>query len=220
MTNVFFVTERCPLSLSLAGFLINKGEKCIELLQDRTWIIPSKDAKSLCHATANVLDIINNTQASRMFVHGGSKNVESIILAAALSEKEVFVLDPVELIMISQNLLLGNIHNISTSEQTKQNYLKSESIKNLNDEPTFDIQIKNLPNFPPEQNWFYDYNFYSVIPSSAYAHDNYSLPNYVEEGAAVSLHQRLKAIQICEFFKNEANSSWFDFEKTLSTNMS
>lgn len=39
MVNLFFVTERCPLSLSLAGYLTNEGEKCIEVVEEVTWII-------------------------------------------------------------------------------------------------------------------------------------------------------------------------------------
>lgn len=216
MTNLFFVTERCPLSLSLAGFLINEGEKCIELLEDVTWIIPSADARSLCYSSANVLEIIKNTRASRIFVQAGSKNVEAIILASALSGSKVYVLDAEEFTFISHNLLLESISNISTSGQTEQNFLKSEQIKNSNEKLTSEIKILATSDFPPAKNWFYNHNFYSVIPASAYSHDNYPLPNYVEEGAAVGTHQRLQAVQICEFFKYEANSSWFDFDKKLS----
>lgn len=216
MVNLFFVTERCPLSLSLAGYLTNKGEKCIEVLEEVTWIIPSTDARSLCYSAANVLDIIKNARASRIFVQAGSKNVEAIILASALSGSTVYVLDALEFTFISHNLLLESVSNISTSEQTKQNFLKSEQIKNSNEKLTSEIKMIASSDFPPARNWFYDYNFYSVIPASAYSHDNYLLPNFVEEGAAIGTHQRLQALQICEFFKSEANSSWLDFDKKLS----
>ena len=80
MINLFFANKRCPLSLSLAGYLINNNEKCVEILDDVQWIIPNTDETRLCFAAANVLDLIHNHQAKRIFVQQDSRNFAAVIL--------------------------------------------------------------------------------------------------------------------------------------------
>ena len=63
VVNLFFVKELCPFSFSLAGYFMNIDEKCVEILEDKTWIIPSKDVVILCHAAGNVPDIVKLSHA-------------------------------------------------------------------------------------------------------------------------------------------------------------
>ena len=120
--NLFFVKERCATSLSIAGYLMNRGEKCVEVLEPSTWIIPSKDEASLCFAATNVLTILKNNDARRVFVQGSSRNINAIILASFLTELDVFVIDYTEATINPNLSLLGNIFKFNTSEETKLNF--------------------------------------------------------------------------------------------------
>lgn len=213
--NLFFVKERCPTSLSLAGYLLNRGEKCVEVLDYSTWIIPSKDEVSLCFAATNVIDIIKNNEADRVFVQSGSKNIDAVILASLLSELKLYVIDYREDSINLPLSLLSGISKLYTSQETKLNFLQSGSATNVGEEVIGEDKIFLSPHYPPERNWFQSHNFFSIIPASLYSHNNYSLPNYIEEGTLVSAQQRAQALRVCQFFRNEACSSWKIFEEHI-----
>ena len=215
--NLFFVKERCATSLSIAGYLMNRGEKCVEVLEPSIWIIPSKDETSLCFAATNVIEILKNNDVHRVFVQGSSRNINAIILASFLTELDLFVIDYTEA-SISPNLsLLGNIFKFNAPEETKLNFLHSGSTTKNAKEVIDENKILLSSHYPPEKNWFYSHNFFSIIPATSYSHNNYSLPNYLEEGASVNDQQWTEALKICDFFKKEASSSWKSFEKQIFT---
>lgn len=217
MANIFFVKERCPLSLSLAGFFMNKGDKCVEILEGIQWIIPVKDESSLCYATLSVIDILKNNYAHRVFVHGAYKNIDAVILASIISGLDVIELDPVKTSTSTRGNFLRSTKQVITTVQTYENYVESASITAYNEGPQPEDEIFVSPKFPVKSNWFYNHVFYSVIPKSIYAHDNYELPNYVAEGESIDDRQRVQALQICKFLKAEAKTTWPLFDREITS---
>lgn len=212
MYNIFFVKDRCPLSLSLAGYFMNKGEKCVEILEKTVWIIPSDDERRLCYAAANVIEILKNNHVHRVFVQGGSKNIDAIILASILSALDIYVIDTREGSATIIPSLLDFATQLFTTEQTKMNFLQSESTEDRDEHDTDENEVQIYTHFPPEKNWFYVCNFFSVVPANEYSKNNYALPNYVEPGLIIDPQQRAQALKISQFFKYESCSSWLDFE--------
>ncbi|MDB2460772.1 hypothetical protein N9W92_06130 [Planktomarina temperata] len=203
------------MSLSLAGYLMNWGDRCIELFEDKTWIITADDEASLCFAAASVIDIFKSNQAHRVFVQGEIKNIEAIMLAANLSRLDLYVIGDMNASMISGPLLQSSITKLYPSDETKLNFLQSRSAARIDGEVIHEYQIFSSPKYPPESNWFYHFNFFSINPASAYSHNNYFLPNYVEDGTPIGVEQRAKALEICRFFKSEATSSWINFKNQI-----
>ncbi|MDA9062074.1 hypothetical protein N9K23_01740 [Planktomarina temperata] len=111
--------------------------------------------------------------------------------------------------------ILEAITKLVTPPETQLNYSLSETSANLSEGVMDEDTILVSAHFPPEKNWFYNYNFHSVSPANAYSLDVYALPNYVPEGTSIKVTQRAKASQICRFFKIETESSWNNFEKQI-----
>ena len=215
MANLFFIAERCPLSLSLAGFCLNQGERCFEIVDNKMWIITVKDNRTLCHAAANILDIIDNHRSQRIFVQGASKNIDAVLLASALSGLPVFLMDAADNSLSINSSISNGVAKIYSTDLTKLNFLQSRIESNKKEESVDDNVVLISPSYPPKRDWFHNHTFFTVVPEKKYSHDNYSLPNYVEEGSEVDNQQRVQAIKIQKFYIRESQSSWKSFKQQL-----
>ena len=110
------------MSLGLAGYLMGRDEKCVEVLHDSTWVIPSKDRVNLRFDAANVIELFDNNEAHRLFVQGGSKNIDANILASFLSDLKLLVIDYREALIIPNLSLLSCIFKLNTLDETKLNF--------------------------------------------------------------------------------------------------
>ena len=72
--------------------MLNSKQICREILDDRQFIIPATDEKSRCLGAVNVIDILKNMRATRVFVQGTSKNINTVSLATYLLGLDLFVL--------------------------------------------------------------------------------------------------------------------------------
>jgi hypothetical protein len=215
MANLFFIAERCPLSLSLAGFCLNQGERCVEIVDSTTWVITVKDNSTLCHAAANILDIIDNHRSQRIFVQGTSKNIDAVILASALSGLPVFLVDAADNSLSINSSISNGVTKIYSTDLTKLNFSQSMIELNEEEDPMDDNVVLVSPRYPPKPDWFHNYTFFTIVPEQQYSHDNYSLPNYVVEGSEVDNQQRVQAIKIQKFYVRESQSSWKSFKQQL-----
>lgn len=215
MVNLFFVRERCPLSLSLAGYMMNRGEICIEILDDVQFIINSDNVKGLCYGATNVDTIIKTHKAQRIFIQDDSKNLSAVTLASLLNELDVYLIVTENTPQILQPAMLNTFVKPLFPTRSKQNFSDNgyvnETAKKVTDEES--TLVTSV--FPPRSDWFYDYIYYLVKPENLYSHNNYALPNYVAEGTTIGTQKRAEALQICQFFKNEAGSSWLDFDMVI-----
>ena len=211
MDNLFFVKERCPLSLSIAGYLMNRGETCVEICDETQWIIPANDERDLCYAATNVIDIIRQNEGKRIFVQCQSKNLAAVILASFLSELPVYLVNVDHTSSQGFSYLLKSFTTEIRSECTIKNFKKSELLNKFEKKPLDEEMTLKSSYFPPKSNWFCDYVFFSVIPASSYSLNNYSLPNYLEDGRSASDEQCTQAIQIVNFYETELTSSWKKF---------
>lgn len=212
MVNLFFVRERCPLSLSLAGYLMNKGEICIEILDDVQVIINSDDVTGLCHGAANVDAIIKTHKAQRIFVQDNSKNLSAVTLASLLNGLDVYLVVTENTSQILQPSMLNAFVKPLIPTRSKQNFFNSGYLNETAEKVTDEELTLVTSMFPPKSDWFYEYYYYLVKPDNLYSHNNYSLPNYVAEGTIIGSQKRAEALKICQFFKSEANSTWKIFE--------
>ena len=215
MANLFFIAERCPLSLSLAGFCLNQGERCFEIVDNKMWIINVKDNRTLCHAATNILDIIDNNRSQRIFVQGASKNIDAVLLASALSGLPVFLMDAADNSLSINSSISNGVAKIYSTDLTKLNFLQSRIESNKKEESVDDNVVLVSPRYPPKCDWFHNHTFFTVVPEQKYSHDNYSLPNYVAEGSEVDNQQRVEAIKIQKFYIRESHSSWKLFKQQL-----
>ena len=215
MANLFFIAERCPLSLSLAGFCLNQGERCFEIVDNKMWIITVKDNRTLCHAAANILDIIDNHRSQRIFVQGASKNIDAVLLASALSGLPVFLMDAADNSLSINSSISNGVAKIYSTDLTKLNFSQSRIELNEEEEPMDNNVVLVSPRYPPKRDWFLNHTFFTVVPEKKYSHDNYSLPNYVVEGSEVDNQQRVQAIKIQKFYIRESQSSWKSFKQQL-----
>lgn len=212
MINLFFVKERCPVSLSLAGYLMNKGETCIEIFDDIQFIINSDDVNGLCFGAANVDTIIKIHKAQRIFVQDNSKNLSAVTLASLLNELDVYLVATENTPQILHPSMLNAFVQRLIPTRSKQNFFNSGYVNETKENVTDEELTLVTSMFPPKSDWFYEYVYYLVKPENLYSHNNYILPNYVSEGAIISSQKRAEALKICQFFKCEANSTWKIFE--------
>ena len=215
MTNIFFVEERCPTSLSLAGYLINSQQICREIIDGRQYIIPATDEKSLCFGAVNVIDILKNMCATRVFVQDKSKHIKSVSLATYLLGLDFFILtDEDTWEQLGRDTFAG-FGSLITSSQSADNFEASVSFA-MRDRPikTSD-EILVCKTYPPPPNWFINHSFFTLENSNEYHHDNYFLPNYVSDSKQTDRVDQVDAVQIRDFFARESSSSWAKFKTML-----
>ena len=181
----------------------------------KLWIITVKDNRTLCHAAANILDIIDNHRSQRIFVQGASKNIDAVLLASALSGLPVFLLDAADNSLSINSSISNGVAKIYSTDLTKLNFSQSSIELKKEKEPGDDNVVLVSPHYPPKRDWFHNHTFFSVVPEKKYSHDNYSLPNYVVEDSEVDNQQREQAIKIQKFFIRESYSSWKSFKQQL-----
>lgn len=215
MVNLFFVKERCPLTLSLAGYLMNKGELCFEICEDIQFIINSNDVTSLCFAASNVDTIIETNKAQRIFVQDKSKNLSAVTLGSVLNELPVYLVGAENSHQTFQPPMLGEFVNRVIPTVTTQNFLDSACINELGEKVADEELTLVTSTFPPKNNWFYEYLYFSVDPEHLYSYANFALPNYIPLGNIVDEATRTEAKKVRSFFKLEAQSSWKNFDETI-----
>ena len=215
MTNIFFVKERCPTSLSLAGYLLNSQQICREIVDDRHLIIPAKDEKSLCFGAVNVIDILKNMCATRVFVQGNSKNINAVSLGTYLLGLDLFILSDEGLWETLGRDPLAGFGSLITSSQSVKNYEASVSFVKRSRPITASAKILVCKKYPPPPNWFVNYSYFTLESTNKYHHDNYFLPNYVSDRRQADSIERLDAVQIRDFFTREASSSWVKFKTMI-----
>lgn len=212
MINLFFANRRCPLSLSLAGYLINNNEKCVESLDDVQWIIPGTNETRLCYAAANVLDLINNHQTKRIFVQQNSRNFAAVILGSFLSGTPVFCIDYDAKKSTELSNRFKELAIPISSKQTRGNFISSAFSNCFADENLDERATATLSCFPPTTNWFDNYTILSFVGMNAQTLNNYKLPNFINQGDRITESQSAQAFHIRKFFKLEATSSWKNFQ--------
>ncbi len=215
MVNLFFVKERCPLSLSLAGYFMNKGDMCIEIYDDIQFIINSRDVTSLCFAASNVDAIIKNYKAQRIFVQEESKNLSAVTLGSVLNELPVYLVCAENSHQTFRPPMLGEFVNRVIPTASTQNFLDSACGNELREKVADEELTLVTSTFPPKHDWFYEYLYYSVDPKYLYSYSNFVLPNYIPLGNIVDETTRTEAKKVRSFFKLEAQSSWKIFDKTI-----
>lgn len=212
MTNIFFVKERCPTSLSLAGYLLNSQQICREILDDRQFIIPATDEKSLCFGAVNVIDILKNNCATRVFVQGTSKNIKTVCLSTYLLGLDLFILvDEGSRERLGRDTLAG-FGSLITSSQSVDNFEASVSFVRRNMPKTASDEILVCEKYPPPPNWFVSHTYFTIENIYEYNRDNYFLPNFVSDCRQADSIERVDAVQIRDFFDREASSSWVKFK--------
>ena len=164
MVNLFFVKERCPLSLSLAGYFMNKGDMCIEIYDDIQFIINSRDVTSLCFAASNVDAIIKNYKAQRIFVQEESKNLSAVTLGSVLNELPVYLVCAENSHQTFRPPMLGEFVNRVIPTASTQNFLDSACGNELREKVADEELTLVTSTFPPKHDWFYEYLYYSVDP--------------------------------------------------------
>ena len=215
MVNLFFVKERCPLILSLAGYLMNKGEVCVEIYDDIQFIINSDDVTSLCFSASNVDTLIKSNKAKRIFVRDESKNLSAVTLGSVLNELPVYLVCAKSAHQTFQPPMLGEFLNHVIPTASTQNFLDSACV-NEREENVSDEELTLVTStFPLKNNWFYEYLYYSVDPEHLYSYSNFVLANYIPFGKIVDETTRTEAKKVRSFFKLEAQSSWKNFDKTI-----
>ena len=215
MVNLFFVKERCPLILSLAGYLMNKGEVCVEIYDDIQFIINSHDVTSLCFAASNVDTLIKSNKAKRIFVQDESKNLSAVTLGSVLNELPVYLVCSKSAHQTFQHPMLGGFLNRVIPTVSTQNFLDSACVNELEENVSDEELTLVTSTFPPNNDWFYEYLYYSVDPEHLYSHSNFVLPNYIPLGKIVDETTRTEAKKVRSFFKLEAGSSWKNFDETI-----
>lgn len=200
MVNLFFVRERCPLSLSLAGYLMNKGERCVEILDAIQFIVDPNDVSSLCFAASNVDTIIKNNNAKRIFVQDNSQNVSAVTLASLLNELPMYLINTNGNLQNPLPSMFDNFVKHISINDTFFNFNQITSTNEFDEKCAYMDYTLISERFPPEADWFLKYLFYTVKPETLYSQANYFLPNYVSASDTISDAKRLEASKICKFF--------------------
>ena len=202
MVNLFFVKERCPLILSLAGYLMNKGEICVEIYDDIQFIIKSNDVTSLCFAASNVDTLIKINKAKRIFVQDESKNLSAVTLGSVLNELPVYLVCAENSHQTFQPPILGEFVNRVIPTASTQNFLDSACGNELREKVADEELTLVTSTFPPKNDWFYEYLYYSVDPKNLYSYSNFMLPNYIPLGNIVDETTRTEAIKVRSFLNS------------------
>ena len=205
MANIFFVEERCPISLSLSGYLLNCQQICREIMDDRQYIIPAMDKKSLCFGAVNVIDILKNTSATRVFVQGISKNIKTVSLATYLLDLDLFILADEDCRKRLGRDNLAGFSSLITFSQPVDNFEASLSFARRHRLITTSDDVLACKKYPPPPNWFINHSYFTLEDTNEYDHDNYSLPNYVSDSEHTDRMEQVDAVQIRGFFAREAS---------------
>ena len=212
MTNIFFVKERCPISLSLAGYLLNSQQICREIVDDRQFIIPATDEQSLCFGAANVIDILKNMCATRVFVQGTSKNINAVSLATYLLRLDLFILADKGSWKTLERDTLAGLGSLITSSQSVDNFEASVSSVSGSRPTVASEKVLVCTKYPPPPNWFVNHLYFTLEDTNEYHHDNYFLPNCVLDIRQAESTEQIDAVQIRDFFVREGSSSWVKFK--------
>lgn len=215
MTNIFFVKERCPISLSLAGYLLNSQQICREIVDDRQFIIPATDEKSLCFGAVNVIDILKNTCATRVFVQGTSKNINAVSLATYLLRLDLFIIADKGSWKTLERDTLAGFGSLITSSQSVDNFEASVSSVSGSMPTKASEKVLVCTKYPPPPNWFINHSYFTLEDLNEYHHDNYFLPNYVSDFRQAESTEQIDAVQIRDFFVREESSSWVKFKTII-----
>ena len=213
MVNLIFSKERCPLSLSLAGYFMNRGEACIEILDDVQFIISPEDVTSLLFAASNVDTILKNHRPSRIFIQDISKNRSAVTLTSLLNALPIYIIGNGKQARDKYLSRFGASTTSLMSTDTINNFNDTICINNVEENFMYEETISVNSTFPPEPDWFLKHLYYAFEPVELYSLANYALPNYVQIGVEIDNKKRIDAFRTCMFFRSEAGSSWGNFDK-------
>ena len=212
MSNIIFVKKRCPLSLSIAGYLLDKQQICREVEDSKQWIIPASDEQSLCFGAVNAIDVIKANRARRVFVQSSSKNIRAVCLASWLLDLELFILDDGTSEFDAMDQKFKNMGSFLSSQETLENFVHSMNSSNASAFGNRSIEPLICSHYPPPSKWFENYSFFTMNDPTLYKHDYFFLPNYIQDLSDIAKVDQNEAEQICEFYCMEASSAWGNFE--------
>ena len=112
------------------------------------------------YAAVSVLYIIKSKGAQRIFVQGASKNKNAIRFASMLSSLNTFIINELEIDTGPSFSISDNSTKLFITDQTKDNFGKSKSLEAVFDKLNYEEAILFSRGFPPEKNWFHEYNFF------------------------------------------------------------